>query len=373
MKNINKNTILKCLLILVLLYNAIIVIIIRIKTENNGEITSLSNKDKNYITQMEKEARKLELSNELLKIYSDIYDYSRKGYSKPIVRNSSIDYLPKYKNSKICVCSIGKNENLYIKEFVEYYKSIGIDKIFIYDNNDIQGESFETVLEDYKKNNFVEIIDVRGLSSIQIPIYNYCYHKNRNDYDWIGFLDIDEFLYIENEENAKNYFFNNRFDKCEIIFFNWVMYNDNDLIKYDNRSLKIRFPNPKSRFSKVKSFARGYNVKLFIPNTHVAGINVHNFCNSNGEKIYPKNFFAYGFKNNSKAYIKHYYTKTVEEFCKKIIRGHAHCHRNHSKYMNSVYRKLTLFFRLNNITQEKVNILEKCLNMKLDKYTIRKN
>ena len=62
------------------------------------------------------------------------------------------------------------------------------------------------------------------------------------------------------------------------------MYNDNDLIKYDNRSLKIRFPNPKSRFSKVKSFARGYNVKLFIPNTHVAGINVHNFCNSNGEK-----------------------------------------------------------------------------------------
>ena len=73
MKNINKNTILKCLLILVLLYNAIIVIIIKIKTENNGEITSLSNKDKNYITQMEKEARKLELSNELLKIYSDIY------------------------------------------------------------------------------------------------------------------------------------------------------------------------------------------------------------------------------------------------------------------------------------------------------------
>ena len=152
MKNINKNTILKCLLILVLLYNAIIVIIIKIKTENNGEITSLSNKDKNDITQMEKEARKLELSNELLKIYSDLYDYSRNGYSKPIVRNSSIDYLPKYKNSKICVCSIGKNENLYIKEFVEYYKSIGIDKIFIYDNNDIQGESFETVLEDYKKN-----------------------------------------------------------------------------------------------------------------------------------------------------------------------------------------------------------------------------
>ena len=146
------------------------------------------------------------------------------------------------------------------------------------------------------------------------------------------------------------------------------MYNDNDLIKYDNRSLKVRFPIAKSRFLFVKSFARGYNEKLAIPTTHIAGINAHNFCNSNGEKIYPKNFFAYEFKNNSKAFIKHYYTKTVEEFCQKINRGDAHFHRNHSSYMNSIYQKLTFFFMLNKITKEKVNILENCLNMKLDKY-----
>ena len=96
---------------------------------------------------------------------------------------------------------------------------------------------------------------------------------------------MDEFLHIDNDENAKNYFFNNRFDKCEIILFNWLMYNDNDLIRYDNRSLKVRFPNPKSKFSQVKSFVRGNNEKLAIPTTHIAGINVYNFCNSNGEKV----------------------------------------------------------------------------------------
>ena len=376
MRNITKNTILKCIIILILLFNAILVIIMASKREiNNGEIPSIfssSSRDKYDITEMRKETRKHVLSNELLKIYSDLYDYSRMGYSKPRIRNSSIDYLQKNKSSKICVCSIGKNENLYVKEFVEHYKSLGIDKIFIYDNNDIQGESFETILSDYMKNNFVEIIDVRGLSSIQIPIYNYCYHKNRNDCDWIGFVDMDEFLYIENNETAKNYFFNNRFDKCEIILFNWLMYNDNDLIKYDNRSLKARFPNPHSRFPEVKSFVRGYNEKLLIPTTHVAGIHVYNFCNSNGEKIHINNFFAYGSKNNSKAFIKHYYTKTVEEFCKKIIRGNAHFHRNHSGFMGSVNQKLNFFFKLNKITNEKINILENCLNMKLDKYVNRK-
>ena len=361
------------LLLLVLLYNDIIIIAAKRKN-NNGEISSnfsSSNRDKYEIMQIKKETRKYSLSNELLKIYSELYDYARSGYTKPKIRNSNIN-LQKNKNSKICVCSIGKNENLYVREFIEDYKSLGIDKIFIYDNNDIQGEYFDTLLADYMKNNFVEIIDVRGLSSIQIPIYNYCYQKNRNDCDWIGFLDMDEFLHIENNENAKNYFFNNRFDKCEVIVFNWLMYNDNDLIKYDNRSLKVRFPNPKNGFSFVKSFVRGYNEKLIIPTTHVAGINVYNFCNSNGEKIYLNNFLAYGFKNNSKAYIKHYYTKTVEEFCKKIIKGDAHFHRNHSKFMRKVNNKLKLFFKLNKITDEKIKILENCLNMKLDKYVSRK-
>ena len=37
---------------------------------------------------------------------------------------------------KICICTIGKNENKYIKEYVEYYKKLGINKIYLYDNND---------------------------------------------------------------------------------------------------------------------------------------------------------------------------------------------------------------------------------------------
>ena len=46
------------------------------------------------------------------------------------------------KNLKICLCTIVKYENKYISEFIEYYKKYGVDKIFIYDNNDINGENF---------------------------------------------------------------------------------------------------------------------------------------------------------------------------------------------------------------------------------------
>jgi len=46
--------------------------------------------------------------------------------------------ISRKRSLKVCLCTIGKKENLYASEFVELYKKIGYDKIFIYDNNDIE-------------------------------------------------------------------------------------------------------------------------------------------------------------------------------------------------------------------------------------------
>jgi len=63
----------------------------------------------------------------------------------------------------ICICTIGKNENRYIREYVEFYKKMKVDILFLYDNNDINGERFEEVISDYIGNDYVEIINYRGL------------------------------------------------------------------------------------------------------------------------------------------------------------------------------------------------------------------
>jgi len=64
---------------------------------------------------------------------------------------------------KIAICAIVKNENLYLRDWVEYHKNLGISKIFIYDNNDFWGEHPEDVLQDYIEENFVEVTDIRGI------------------------------------------------------------------------------------------------------------------------------------------------------------------------------------------------------------------
>ena len=56
--------------------------------------------------------------------------------------------IRKIENIKVCLCTIGKQENLYVREYVSYYKNYNLDKIFIYDNNEINGEKFEDVIGD---------------------------------------------------------------------------------------------------------------------------------------------------------------------------------------------------------------------------------
>ena len=81
---------------------------------------------------------------------------------KNIINNKNI------KNIKVCLCTIGKKENLYIRQYVEHYKKYGVDKIFIYDNNDKNDEIFEEILNDDSR--YIFFIKFNRLLIIKIKI-----------------------------------------------------------------------------------------------------------------------------------------------------------------------------------------------------------
>ena len=101
--------------------------------------------------------------------------------------------------------TLGKNENLNIREFVEFYKNYSVDKIFLYDNNDINGEKFEKVINNDINNGFVIIRNYRGIINHMYKIMNHCYQTNYNRYDWIIFYEIDEYSFLKNFTSIKNY------------------------------------------------------------------------------------------------------------------------------------------------------------------------
>ena len=275
-------------------------------------------------------------------------------------------------NKGLCLCTLGKKENLYAREFIEYYKLLGFDKIIIFDNNDLNDEKLEDVLKEYIKSKFIEIIDIRGFISVQLPVFNFCYQKYNKLYDWIAFFDFDEYLYINNFKNIKNYIYHKRFENCQTILFNWLFYDDNDLEYYDNRKMLERFNRSKLKSSKVKSMIRGGIENLIIPTSHISGININYFCDSYGMRVFPINYYRIMFNNKNHIFIKHFYTKTTEEFCNKIKKGDVQFHKNQPNYDYFINTKLKIFFIINKMTINKIKILEKCLGLEFKKLK-RKN
>ena len=294
----------------------------------------------------------------------------------------SLNYLKKIKllqnyrlnNLKVCICTLGKDENKYITEFVEHYKNYGIDKIYLYDNNDIDGENFEDVIGKYIDNQFVEISNWRGVkgTSTYFGIMDSCYQSHHEQYDWLIFYELDEFLYLKNYQNIKKFLINKRFDECESIQLNWVHMSDNNQIFYENKPLHERFPeigknvvkNKVNKLCYVKTIVRGHLKNITIIQNHILSEKLK-ACNGYGKKGQVSKITSLN-PDYEFYFIRHYYGKSVQEFVEKIKRGDL---------MRGIAKNVTefaikKFFYINEITLEKIEYLKKHLgnNYNLSNY-----
>ena len=260
--------------------------------------------------------------------------------------------MPFFKGAAICM--IAKDENLYIKEFVKHYKNLGFKKIFLYDNNDLNGENFTNVLDSEMTSKFVEITDIRGKQKHQYIAYNDCYQKHLNNYSWFLLVDTDEFLYIKNNISLNEFLNNPKFKKCQSISINYKEFGDSDLFFYDNRTVQERFKINFRYIACMKSFVKG-GIKRAIMDIH-RPYNIKKFCNSEGKFINPKDYATNELEIKS-AEIRHYITKSLNEFYKRLIKGWPHVKYNSSDYYYFVDHRIEYFFNLNKITREKFNLL----------------
>ena len=274
--------------------------------------------------------------------------------------NNSINNIP---DLKVCVCTMGRDENRYIREFVNHYEKYGVDKIYLYDNNLDNGEKFDDIINDYVQKGFVELINWRGKQGQVFQIMNDCYQKTKDYYDWIIFFEIDEFINLYNYTNVKQYLNRSCFKNCEIIHLNIINHSDNDNLYYENKSLIERFPSivplKQSQVS-VKSIVRGHMDNLRV--TWIHWINdKFKGCNGFGgptDLDHGNDFLYY--------VIDHYYSKSTEEFINKINRGDIW--RNTQDYINHRTEK---YLNQNHITLEKIEMLERGIKVNLSKYKER--
>lgn len=265
------------------------------------------------------------------------------------------------KELKVLLCCIGRLENMYIREYVEYYKSIGFTNICLYDNNRDGEDDFHEVIGDYIDNGYVILKNYRNITTpCQFKAYDECYAEYGDKYDWIAFFDIDEFLFMNQENNVSNLLSNKRYDGYKMIHFNWLMFGDCDMVYNDGRPMRVRFTKPLDVNSMcdygfpetfhIKSVIRGGLGKItFGPTPHTVS-DIDNCCNSYGIPCDPKSpFTPYDFRVGG---LLHFSTKTAEEYANKVNRGF--CDGN----LGSKQSLIELFFKRNKVTKEKVELFK---------------
>lgn len=264
---------------------------------------------------------------------------------------------------KVALMCCGRLENRYAVEFIEYYKQLGFDHIYIGDNNHDGEEYFEDVLQNYINENFVTILNYRNIECIQCNFYDEVYNKLSNKYDWIFMCDFDEYLTLTKDKNIKEYLSRDCFQKVNQILINWKIYTDNDLVYDDGRPCLERFTT--QTYFNDNQWDENRVVKSII-RTNIKNIHLHNgphlffnnilnktTCNNVGILVkidYEQNI------NYDLAYIKHFLTKTIDEWINnKCKRGVG------DRNLETFYKTYSIerFFKYNKITKEKLNYLKK--------------
>lgn len=102
-------------------------------------------------------------------------------------------------NYNISVTAIFQNEARFIKEWIEYYKLLGVEHFYLYNN--LSDDDYLTVLSPYIQKGEVELIEWNYVShnlsewdKIQIDAYADAIKRTRNTSKWLLIIDIDEFV-----------------------------------------------------------------------------------------------------------------------------------------------------------------------------------
>lgn len=283
---------------------------------------------------------------------------------------------------KVGLIVIASNENLYLRDFVEYYKTIGVDQIILGDNSPENGDYPQLVIGDYIKSGFVKYINYRNYNKDGwlIDFYNKTINEYKNEFDWIMVFDVDEYLTFNNQNihTVKEFLSSNKiFNNVGQIKVNWRVYGDNDKLYYENIPVMKRFSKP----AEPIDFLNVYCNPPYIENTttkliincnmdiikfitpHIAitikDNNIIGGANPSGELINIQSGVSK--LDYNIAQLNHYQTLTISEFLyRRLSRGGK-------KLMNGdlsqIDNMLKMFFACNKNTKEKEEIIKNFINL----------
>lgn len=209
------------------------------------------------------------------------------------------------------LCAIALDEEPYIEEWIKYNLKLGFDMIFIYDNSE---------------NNVLDVFNSERVCIIHFPgkikqmeAYNHFISNYRTVFTWCAIIDCDEFIVLKTYTNINQLLF----DHCQSgsLSLNWVLFGSNGRETYSNEPVL-------ERFTRRQASVNHHVKTIFCMNDVVDCTSPHcvNLKNPYLQHDCKHRLVlgAFNYKGTeSDACIFHFFTKSKEEFVRKMERGLA--------------------------------------------------
>lgn len=219
---------------------------------------------------------------------------------------------------KTAICAIIKDEHLFLKEWIDWHLSLGFDAIHLFE--DKGSDSHEEITKDYDKvilHSFAkdtevqEVLKANGSSARQLVLYNWFGDTYKEQYNWIAFIDLDEFIMFNDNYSLDKLC--EEFEPYSTVLLNWRIMGASGHIKRPTRGVMEAYtkeepPMLMERNYMYKSFCNMKRWLGFSAYLHLAD----GYVNTNHRQ--DTHEWCY-----DKAWINHYFTKSWEDWCSRIF------------------------------------------------------
>lgn len=251
-----------------------------------------------------------------------------------LVENGPKRFIPYRRYAALCV--IGKNQNLDVREFVEYHRWIGVANIYLYDHNSTEPLMNEVM--EHVRSGFVQYTYFNKEHDARAPMifsetpqgwaYNDCIRRAKLFHKFAGFIDLDEFIILYNDGKRPNITaFLERYEEYGALAMNYVvMGSDGHRTRPSGGVLRnyrtcLQPSHPDNRV--VKTFANLDHTRMMSGCPHFVVFLNESTSYSVNERF--ERVLGEQSKNlaRDKIAVYHYKIKSRDEFLGKIGRGRA--------------------------------------------------
>jgi hypothetical protein len=233
---------------------------------------------------------------------------------------------PQEKKYLLSICSVFKNEDKILKEWIEYHKLVGVDHFYLYNNSSTDNSL--AILQPYIEQNLVTLVDwpdqndpnspenapYRWVALTQLPAFVHaCKELTSKETTWLALIDVDEFLLP-----IKSYTFSEllgQYKEYGALVLFWQTYGTSDLPTIPPHQLHVELLHktcyPEHTFNKdiVKSIVKPeYFDSWRWP----------------GHMIYLKDGLPHAFIPREEARINHYISRSIDYIKNVKVKNKQH-------------------------------------------------